>query len=104
VESSEKGSMRYASTHRTRLHDPTALAKRKTLYPPSREAAPLGGRWSAPIIDVQHPHRVAALPRRRVAGGAELALPRWLREGEGGLGRGKAPFCSRSWSARTPTL
>ena len=51
-----------------------------------------------------NPHRVAALPRRRVAGGSELALPRWLREGEGGLGSGKAPSCSSSWSARTPTL
>lgn len=37
------------------------------------------------------PHRVAALPR-------------WLREGEGGVGRGKAPSCSSAWSARTPTL
>jgi hypothetical protein len=49
-------------------------------------------------------HCGAALPRRRVAGGGGLALPRWLREGEGGLGRGKAPSCSSSWSARTPTL
>ncbi len=49
-------------------------------------------------------HRVAALPRRRVAGGGRLAFSRWLREGEGGLGRGKAPSCSSSWSARTPTL
>ena len=31
-------------------------------------------------------------------------LPRWLREGEGGLGRGKAPSCSSAWSALTPTL
>ena len=49
-------------------------------------------------------HRVAALPRLRAAGGGGLALPRWLREGEDGLGRGKAPSCSSSWSARTPTL
>jgi hypothetical protein len=49
-------------------------------------------------------HRVAALPRLRPAGGGGLALPRWLCEGEDGLGRGKAPSCSSSWSARTPTL
>jgi hypothetical protein len=47
-------------------------------------------------------HRVVALPHWRAAGG--LALPRWLREGEGGLGRGKAQSCSSAWSARTPTL
>ena len=49
-------------------------------------------------------HRMAALPRLRPAGGGGLALPRWLRAGEDGLGRGKAPSCSSSWSARTPTL
>ena len=49
-------------------------------------------------------HRVAALPRLRAAGGGGLALPRWLREGEDGLGCGKAPSWSSSWSARTPTL
>src|SRR5262245_55025613 len=49
-------------------------------------------------------HRVAALPRLRAADGGGLALLRWLREGEDGLGRGKAPSRSSAWSARTPTL
>ena len=49
-------------------------------------------------------HRAAVLPHRRVADEDGLALPRWLREGEGRLGRENAPSWSSSWSARVPTL
>jgi hypothetical protein len=105
---------------RRRLHEPCVMS---TLAPssygyayyqynPAMDAASLAGS----SIQLSHSaatarssgkasaHRVAALPRLRAADGGELALPRWLREGGDGLGRGKAPSCSSAWSARTPTL
>ncbi len=84
----------------TALHTPTVeealLAESGRRLSLSVVASRSSGKASA--------HRVAALPRRRVAGGGALALSRWPRAGGGGLGGAKAPSWSSSWSARTPTL
>src|SRR5215211_4171674 len=80
-------------------YDP-AMAEQPTLlhtalHTPAVDEALLAGSGRRPSLSVvasrssgkASAHRAAALPRRRVAGGGGLALPRWLRGGEGGMGR-----------------